>query len=80
VVLNLTATDTTGSGFVAAFADGTAVPGVSNLNYTPGLTVANLTQVVSGVNGYGGVQFYNGGAEAGGTQLIVDLFGYYATS
>ena len=77
-VFNTTVTEPTGAGFITAYPTGGSVPNVSNLNYTPGLTIANLAQVAA--NSEGQVSFYNGGAEAGSTQLIVDLFGYYATS
>jgi hypothetical protein len=45
---------------------------------TPGLTIANGAQVSAGTGG--AVDFANGGSSAGSTQLIVDVFGYYASS
>jgi hypothetical protein len=78
VALNLTATNTVGSGFVTAYADGTTTPNVSNLNYTPNLTIANLALATPGTDQE--VDFYNGGGGAGSTQLIVDLFGYFSAN
>jgi hypothetical protein len=50
------------------------------LELHPGPTVANLTRVYadSGIDWSGGVLFYNGGGFAKTTELIVDVFGYYA--
>jgi hypothetical protein len=81
-VLNITATQTNGSGYITAFeANSATAPNVSNLNYTPGETVANLAQVPSTViPGDATVDLYNGGDSAGGVQLIEDLFGYYSTN
>jgi hypothetical protein len=79
-VLNITATDTNGSGYITAYQS--ALPNASNLNYTLGTTVANLAQVSATVlspNG-GDVNLYNGGASAGNVQLIEDVFGYYSTN
>jgi len=75
-VFNTTVTGPTGAGYITAYPSGEPVPDVSSLNYSPGLTIANLTQVSANEDG-GSVAFYNGGAAAGSTQLIVDIFGYY---
>ena len=72
---NVTVTQPTGSGFVAVYPDGSAVPTTSNVNYVPGLTVANLALATPGPDG--DVDFINGGSSAGSTQLIVDVFGYF---
>jgi hypothetical protein len=79
-VLNTTVTQPTGSGFITVFPVGTALPNVSTLNYTPNLTIANLALVSPGIGNGGPVEFSNGGASAGSTQLIVDLFGYFSAS
>ncbi|WP_405360266.1 hypothetical protein OG535_17300 [Kitasatospora sp. NBC_00085] len=71
VVLNVTATDTTEDSFVTVHPDGRPRPGTSNLNFTPGQTVANLVTVPVS-NGY--VDVYN---HVGSASLIADLFGYY---
>ena len=44
-VLNVTAVNPTASGFLTVFPAGTTMPTVSNLNFTPGVTVANLVTV-----------------------------------
>jgi hypothetical protein len=76
VVLNLTATDETGSGFLTAFPGGTSVPNTSNLNYTHGVNVPNLVTVELGADGT--VDLFNGGSEAGPIDVVADLEGYYA--
>jgi hypothetical protein len=74
VALNLTVTDPTASGFISAYpTGGSAQTLISNLNFTPGETVANLSVVPVGSGGQ--VTFYNSG---GITQLVVDLEGYFA--
>ena len=43
VVLNLTATDTVGGGYITAYADGAGKPVASSLNFAPGTTIARCT-------------------------------------
>jgi hypothetical protein len=75
VVLNVTAVDPSGSGFVTVWPSGvTPRPNASNLNFTAGQTIANL--VIVGVNN-GAVSFYN---ETGSTQLVVDVVGWFDTA
>lgn len=75
VVLNLTVTRPTEHGYLTAYPDAGALPGVSNLNFTAGETVANLA-VVPVTDGK--VDFYNG---SGGTlQVIADLEGYFGSA
>ena len=74
VVLNVTATAGTASGYITAFAGGTSRPTASNLNFSKGQTIANL--VVAQVGSDGTVSLYNG--SVGSTQLIVDVEGYHA--
>lgn len=73
---NLTVTGTTASGYLTGFPYISDLPKVSNLDFGPGQTVANLALIQAG--DIGDVEFYNG---SGGTiQIIADLFGYYANS
>lgn len=72
-VLNVTAIDPDGDGYVSAFADGTANPWTSNLNFSPGQTVPN--QVIVPLGADGKVAVFDHGAH---TQVAVDLFGYYS--
>ena len=71
VVLNVTATAPTSSGFVTVYPNGSSLPSVSNLNFSKGETIPNLV-VVRVVNGK--VNFTN---NTGSVQLIADLTGYY---
>src|SRR5450631_1679923 len=76
VVMNVTVTAPTAGGFVTAFADLTAPPSVSGLNFSKAQTVANLVVVPVGSDGK--VDLFNG--SAGTTQLIGDIAGYYLAS
>ncbi|MDH6577600.1 PKD domain-containing protein [Kitasatospora sp. MAP5-34] len=71
-VLNVTATDTTASGFLTVWPDGGPRPATSNLNFRAGQTVPN--HVITPLGGNGRVSIYN---RAGRTQVIADLFGYF---
>jgi Laminin G domain len=73
VLLNVTATGATRSGFITAYPDGTVMPTASNLNFVAGQTVANL--VVAPVGADGSVALTNG--SVGHTSLIADVAGYY---
>jgi uncharacterized protein YvpB len=75
VVLNVTASDPTSPSYLTVFAAGESTPNVSNLNFSSGETVANLTVVPVGVNGQ--VTIYNA---AGTVAVIVDLEGYFEAS
>ena len=73
VVMNVTVTEPSGSGYITAYPDGTSLPTASNLNFVKGQTVPNLVTVRVGANGK--VALRNG---SGGTvQLIADVAGYY---
>jgi urease beta subunit len=73
VVANVTVTQPTAGGWVAVWADGGAMPPVSNLNFAAHQTVPNL--VIVPVGSGGAIRFHNG---SGGTvQLIADISGYY---
>ena len=72
VVLNVTVTGATASGYLSAYPAGYRRPGTSNVNFVPGPSTANL--VVVPADQVRGVQFYN--ASAGSLQLVVDIEGY----
>lgn len=72
VVLNVTATDSAGPGFVTAWPSGGRLPLVSNLNLErAGQTVANLVTVPLGAGGR--VSIYT----LAPTHLLADAAGYY---
>lgn len=72
VVLNVTVTATNAASFLSVWPQGSPRPVVSNLNWVPGKTVANLVEVA--VNpATGRVSFFNSG---GNTDVIVDVQGY----
>jgi hypothetical protein len=73
VVLNVTATNTTTTGYVRVWPYGEALPSTSNLNYTSGKTVPNLVMVRVGSGGR--ISLNN---SAGTADLIADLSGYFA--
>jgi hypothetical protein len=72
VAINVTVTNTTASSFLAVYPTGAALPLVSNLNWTPGDTLANL--VIVPVGSSGAVTFYNA---IGHVDVIADLQGYF---
>jgi hypothetical protein len=74
VVLNATVTDPTAPSYLTVWPSGVARPSPSNLNYVPGQTVPNLVTVAVG---NGKVSVYN---NAGATQVIFDVVGYYSDS
>ena len=71
VVLNLTATDPTQPSYLTV--DPGTVVHASDLNFTPGQTVANL--VVATLAGDGSVHIYN---DKGLVNVIVDVVGWYS--
>ncbi len=71
VALNVTVTEPTGTGFATVFPCGSTRPTASNLNFVPGLTVANL--VVSKLGVGGKVCVFT----QVGTHLVVDVNGYF---
>ncbi len=75
VVLNVTATDASGWGYVAAYPSGVGQPLVSNVNVDQaGETIANLVTVPVGPDG--NVVLYTSSA----THLVADVAGYYRAS
>jgi hypothetical protein len=76
VALNITVTNPKGTGFLTAYPDGGATPDASNVNYVKGHTVANSAVVPVAADGR--IDISNGGAQASGTDVIVDVVGYYS--
>lgn len=73
VVLNVTVTSPTAPGWLAVYPAGNTVPTVSNLNFTPGSTVANMVTVALGDGGR--LAAFNA---AGQSEVMFDVVGYYA--
>jgi hypothetical protein len=73
VLINLTATEPTTASFLTAYADQSAQPAVSTVNFTVGQTVPTLALVPVGPDGC--IRIANHG---GTTEVIADLQGYYA--
>jgi hypothetical protein len=76
VALNVTVTNPKGNGFLTAYPEGESVPNASNVNYVAGQTIAN--SVIVPVDSAGKILITNGGTEAKGTDIIVDVTGYYS--
>ncbi len=74
-VLNVAAIDPTASGFLTVFPEGSAMPTVSNLNFTAGEILANLVTVP--LSASGGISIFN---PAGSTDILVDVEGYYTST
>ncbi|MFD7260011.1 PKD domain-containing protein [Streptomyces sp. NPDC059874] len=72
-VVNLTATESEGAGYLTAYGFGSARPDASSLNTLPGLTVPN--HVTTPV-GDGRISVFNG-PWGGSTHVITDLLGYF---
>jgi hypothetical protein len=72
--LNITVTNTLGPGFLSIYPQGGAAPLISTLNYLAGETVANAAIVPAGTSG--GITVVAG---VSGTDLIIDINGYYST-
>jgi hypothetical protein len=75
VVLNLTVTKSTRSGYLDVFRGGTTRPGTSNLNFARYATASNLAIVAIGTTG--NVDLYN--KSRGTIELIADVSGYYVS-
>jgi hypothetical protein len=72
VVLNMTVAATGSSGYLAAYPEGTAVPTVSNLDWTAtNTTIAGLAIVPVGTDGNVSIKV------AGTAHVIADVFGYF---
>jgi hypothetical protein len=76
VLVNVTATGPTASGYLAAYPDSLAAPEVSTLNFVAGQTVSNqaYVKVIDGK-----IDVVNG-ESSGETNVIVDVLGYFSAS
>jgi hypothetical protein len=72
VLINLTVTGPTAAGYVVGYPAGVATPLASTVDFTAGVTRANLAVVTLGRGGQFSV--YN---SAGTTQVVVDVEGWY---
>ncbi len=72
VVINVTATNTQAPGYLTLYPAGTSPPTASNLNWTPGETVAN--QATIKLNSQGQLSMVSSAP----TDAIIDVEGYYA--
>jgi Abnormal spindle-like microcephaly-assoc'd, ASPM-SPD-2-Hydin/PQQ-like domain len=75
LVTNITVTDTTANGLVAAFPAGSTRPGVSNINYLKGRTVAGMSLLTTGGTQQQ-ISIYN--QSTGRGDVILDVFGYFS--
>ncbi len=73
VSFNVTVTNTLGPGFILVYPTGGAAPSVSTINYVSGQTLANAAIIPLGTDGK--ATFIAG---VSGTDLILDVNGYYA--
>ncbi|MFC6705033.1 S53 family peptidase [Flexivirga alba] len=76
VVVNLTVTAPTGTGFLTAYPSLQTRPTASNLNFTPGTIRSDLAVVPIGSNGR--ISIYNG--SDGSVQLVADVSAYNSTA
>jgi spore germination protein YaaH len=77
VILNVTATNPQGVGYITAFPGGGCRPIASNLNFSPdGGTVASLAETAVGASGT--VSLFNG--SAGTVELVVDVEAWIANA
>ena len=72
VVMNVTVTDPDATSYLSLWPSGEPMPTTSSLNYTAGLTVANLVVVKLGTDG--AVAIANA---FGSTHVIADVLGYF---
>jgi hypothetical protein len=72
VVLNITVTGPTSSGFLTVFPNGSPRPTASSINFTAGQTIANLVTVR--LDSSRRVAVFN---HAGSANVVIDLVGYY---
>ncbi|MGB2569263.1 right-handed parallel beta-helix repeat-containing protein [Micromonospora citrea] len=71
LVLNVTVTRPTASGFITVYPDGGTLPGSSNVNFVANETVPNLVSVPMG----DGIRFRN--TSSGTVHLVADLQGFH---
>jgi alpha-tubulin suppressor-like RCC1 family protein len=72
VIVNVTAAEPVGTGFVTVYPSGTVRQQTSNLNFQPGQNIPNLTVVPVGADGK--IRLYNGSDAP--LHLVVDVSGY----
>lgn len=72
VVANVTVTDTTAASFLTLFPNFASLPLTSDLNWSPGTTIANLTITQLGFGG--GLEIFN---QAGSVNVVLDVAGWY---
>ncbi len=75
VILNVTATQPSSYGFVAAWPQGTTQPPTANLNFVANQTIPNL--VISQVGASGEVSLFNAN---GNVHLVADILGWFPSS
>jgi hypothetical protein len=75
VILNVTVTQPTAGSWLTIWPKGAPRNQISNLNFEPGQTVANLVTV--GLGGTGQVSVFN---QFGATHVIFDVVGYYSNT
>ena len=75
VVVNVTVTAPSASGFLTVYPSGTTEPTASNLNFSAGQTIPNLVTVKVGADGK--IKLTNN--SAGSAHLIADVAGYYVS-
>jgi hypothetical protein len=75
VILNVTVTNPTASGFLTVWPAETSRPLASNLNFSPAQTVANL--VIVKVGSTGNVSIFN---SAGTVDVVADVVGWYPSN
>ena len=78
VVLNVTSTGASRTGFVSVYPAGTANPGTSNVNFRPGVNQAN--EVLTAISGGRGVTLFVGGGGTPLTHVVVDVVGYLTST
>lgn len=71
LVLNVTVAGASAPGYLTVYPDGVPRPTASNLNFTSGITVANLVITMTGP--HGDTDFFNG--STGGLPLVIDMEG-----
>jgi hypothetical protein len=72
VVLNVTATDPDGPGYLTVYPGGSPRPATSNVNYVTGETIPNA--VIVGLGPQGGVDIFTFAS----AHVVVDVVGYFA--
>lgn len=76
--VNLTVTDTTHEGYLVMYADGTPVPGTSDVDWQGNTNKA--TNVIVPVGSDGKIDISNPEGDTGSTDVVVDVTGYFTDS